>query len=78
MLILIVCLLVFIGLELMVTYSRMGKSMRAVSQNIECCEVVGIDVPQVVLRTFILGACACGAVGRADCAGQRQRLWRDG
>jgi branched-chain amino acid transport system permease protein len=49
-LILIVCLLVFVGLELMVTYSRIGKAMRAVSQNIECCEVVGIDVPQVVLQ----------------------------
>ena len=44
-LIIIVCILVFVGLELMVTYSRMGKAMRAVSQNIECCAVVGIDVP---------------------------------
>ena len=55
-LIVIVCLLVFAGLELMVTYSRMGKAMRAVSQNIECCAVVGIDVGQVALGTFILGA----------------------
>lgn len=55
-LILVVCVLVFIGLELMVTYSRMGKAMRAVSQNVECCEVVGIDVSQIVLRTFVLGA----------------------
>jgi branched-chain amino acid transport system permease protein len=62
-LILIVCLLVFVGLELMVTYSRIGKAMRAVSQNIECCEVVGIDVPQVVLRTFILGAALAALSG---------------
>jgi branched-chain amino acid transport system permease protein len=48
--------MVFVGLELMVTYSRMGKAMRAVSQNIECCAIVGIDVPGVALRTFILGA----------------------
>jgi branched-chain amino acid transport system permease protein len=62
-LIIIVCILVFVGLELMVTYSRMGKAMRAVSQNIECCAVVGIDVPQVALRTFILGACLAALSG---------------
>lgn len=56
LLIVIVCLMVFVGLELMVTYSRMGKAMRAVSQNIEACEVVGIDVGQVVTWTFVLGA----------------------
>ena len=62
-LIIIVCILVFVGLELMVSYSRMGKAMRAVSQNIECCAVVGIDVPQVALRTFILGACLAALSG---------------
>ena len=40
----------------MVNYSRMGKAMRAVSQNIQCCAVVGIDVGQVALWTFVLGA----------------------
>lgn len=62
-LVLVVCLLVFIGLELMVTYSRLGMAMRAVSQNIQCCAVVGIDVPQVVLRTFILGAALAALSG---------------
>src|SRR5258708_35914201 len=47
----------------MVSYSRMGKAMRAVSQNIECCAVVGIDVSQVALRTFILGACLAALSG---------------
>ena len=55
-LILVVCVLVFVGLELLVTYSRWGKAMRAVSQNIECCDVVGIDVKRVVLTTFLLGS----------------------
>lgn len=62
-LILVVCILVFIGLELMVSRTRMGRSMRAVAQNVECCEVVGIGVPQVVLRTFILGAALAGLSG---------------
>lgn len=55
-LILVVCLLVFTSLEMMVTHSRIGKAMRAASQNIECCAVVGIDVPHIVLLTFVLGA----------------------
>lgn len=55
-LIIVVCLVVFVGLELMVTHSRMGKAMRAVSQNIEACDVVGIDVKGVVRFTFVLGA----------------------
>ena len=62
-LILVVCLLVFIGLELMVSYTRLGMAMRAVSQNVECCSVVGIDVPQVVLRTFMLGAALAALSG---------------
>ncbi len=54
-LIIVVCLLVFVGLELMVGFTRMGKAIRAVSQNIEACEVVGIDVKSVVMATFLLG-----------------------
>jgi branched-chain amino acid transport system permease protein len=62
-LILVVCILVFVGLELLVTYSRWGKAMRAVSQNIEACDVVGIDVRQVVLTTFLLGSALAALSG---------------
>ncbi|MDR6871098.1 branched-chain amino acid transport system permease protein [Bosea sp. BE125] len=63
LLIIAVAVLVFFGLELLVTYSRMGKAMRAVSQNVECCAVVGIDVRKVVVRTFVLGAALAGLSG---------------
>jgi branched-chain amino acid transport system permease protein len=53
--IVIATLLVFLGLEVMVRQTRMGKAMRAVSQNIQACHVVGIDVDRVVLATFVLG-----------------------
>ncbi|AJW98813.1 branched-chain amino acid ABC transporter permease [Burkholderia gladioli pv. gladioli] len=48
-------LVMFAGLEWMVRRTRMGKSIRAVSQNPECCQVIGIDVEKVVRQTFILG-----------------------
>ena len=37
--------------------------MRAVSQNIECCEVNGIDVQAVVRRTFLLGTAQAALSG---------------
>lgn len=51
----VVTLAVFAGLEWMVRSTRLGRSIRAVSQNIECCQVNGIDVEQVVRRTFLIG-----------------------
>jgi branched-chain amino acid transport system permease protein len=63
LLILVVCLLVFAGLELMVLYTRMGKAMRAVSQNAEACRIVGVDVQQVVVWTFVLGAALAALAG---------------
>lgn len=55
--IVVACLLVFAALELAVRRTRFGKTMRAVSQNLEACKVVGVDVPRVVVGTFVLG---CG------------------
>lgn len=48
-------LLVFAALECLVRYTQVGKTMRAVSQNVECCQVLGVDVRRVVLVTFVLG-----------------------
>lgn len=46
---------VFAALEYVVRRTRMGKCIRAVSQNTDCCAVNGIDVERVVLSTFVLG-----------------------
>ena len=48
-----VTIVVFVALEWMVRSTRLGRSIRAVSQNIECCQVNGIDVEQVVRRLLI-------------------------
>lgn len=63
LLILVVCLVVFAGLELLVLYTRMGRAMRAVSQNTEACHVVGVDVQQVVVWTFVLGSALAALAG---------------
>ncbi len=59
----LVAVVVFASLEWMVRATRMGKSIRAVSQNIECCQVNGIDVEKVVFRTFLLGTALAALSG---------------
>lgn len=54
---------IFAALEWMVRKTRMGKAIRAVSQNIECCQVNGIDVESVVRRTFLLGTALAALSG---------------
>lgn len=59
----VVALLVFGWLEWMVRRTRMGKSIRAVSLNTECCQINGIDVEKVVRRTFLLGTALAALSG---------------
>jgi len=58
-----VAIVVFATLEWMVRATRMGKSIRAVSQNIEACQVNGIDVEKVVWRTFLIGTALAALSG---------------
>lgn len=46
----------FWALHRLVTRTRVGRAMRAVSQNREACAVVGVDVQRVALVTFALSA----------------------
>lgn len=58
--ILVVVLLVVAGMQWFVKRTKLGKVMRAVSQNREMCAVVGINVRQVALVTFALGGVITG------------------
>lgn len=54
---------VFVGLELMVRHTRLGRTIRAVSQNREACVVVGIDVQRVTRITFCVGIALAAIAG---------------
>jgi branched-chain amino acid transport system permease protein len=58
-----VTIVTFALLECLVRFTRMGKEMRAVSQNAVCCDVIGIDVQRVVRRTFTLGVVLAALAG---------------
>jgi len=60
LLILLVVVIVFIGLQVFVKHTKLGKTMRAVSQNREMCQVVGINVYRIALITFGIGGAITG------------------
>jgi branched-chain amino acid transport system permease protein len=63
LLVVVIAVLSFFGLQLYVRHTRMGKAMRAVSQNKEACRMVGIDVRRIASFTMILGAALCALAG---------------
>lgn len=58
--ILVISLFVVFGLYWFVKNTKLGKVMRAVSQNREMCLVVGINVRQAALLTFVLSGVTTG------------------
>lgn len=50
---------IMLALTYMVSYTRLGKAMRAVSQNPVAAQLMGIDVNYIISVTFIIG----GALG---------------
>lgn len=49
-------------LTLMIRFTRMGKAMRATSQDMAMARLVGVDVNRVIALTFVIGS-ALAAVG---------------
>jgi branched-chain amino acid transport system permease protein len=60
LLILLVVIVIVIGLQWFVRRTKLGKVMRAVSQNREMCVAVGINVRRVALITVALGGAITG------------------
>lgn len=63
LLIIILAFIIFVALYLFVQKTKTGKAMRAVSQNKEACQVIGIDVARISTISFALGAGLSGLGG---------------
>jgi branched-chain amino acid transport system permease protein len=61
--IVVMSLLIMLALSLMVKYTRMGKGMRAVSENKDTAALMGVDVNQIIQRTFFIGSALAGVAG---------------
>jgi len=63
----IIDVLVSIGLMILLTYivkyTKVGKAMRAVSQDKDAAKLMGIDIEKIIMITFIIGGAFAGAAG---------------
>lgn len=58
-----VAIVLMLGMHLVMTQSRLGRSMRAVSENPALAQLVGIDVAAVVRATWAIGGALAAASG---------------
>ncbi len=56
-------LVLLVGLQLIVKYTRFGKGMRAVSQDRDAARLMGVPVDRVIMGTFALGSALAAAGG---------------
>lgn len=61
--ILLVSAFLMIGLQVLVLRTRIGKAMRACSQDIEAAALMGINVNRVISYTFAIGSALAAAGG---------------
>ena len=59
----VLSVLLMVGLYLLVMRTRLGRSMRAVAENKQVAALMGIDVDNVISRTFIISGALAGAAG---------------
>ncbi len=58
-----IALVLMVGLDQLVRRTRQGRAMRAISQDPRACLLMGINVDNVISRTFFLGSALAGAAG---------------
>ena len=59
---------IMVGLTLFTGKTRMGKAMRAVSEDRDAAQLMGINVNQTISMTFAIGSCLAAVAGVLLCA----------
>jgi branched-chain amino acid transport system permease protein len=52
-----------VALDQFVRRTRLGRGVRAVSQDMETAQLMGVDIDRVILLTFLLGGLMAGGAG---------------
>lgn len=63
--ILISAILITIVLGFVMKFTRFGKAVKAISDDIEVAKIIGIDVNKVIVKVFIIGSAIAGVAGIA-------------
>lgn len=59
----VVALVIMLGLMWLVDHTRMGRAMRAVSENPAAATLMGVDINRVISFTFMLGSALAAIAG---------------
>ena len=62
------CILVMVGLTLFTSKTRTGKAMRAVSEDRDAAQLMGINVNQTISTTFAIGSALATVAGVLLCS----------
>ena len=62
-LIIVISVTLMVALQFIVKKTKMGKAMRAVSQDADAARLMGINVDQTISFTFAIGSALAGAAG---------------
>ena len=62
-LIIVITIALMILLTLFIYYTKTGKAMRAVAQDAEAAQLMGIDIDRIISVTFVIGSALAGAAG---------------
>ena len=62
------CVLIMVGLTLFTGKTRMGKAMRAVSEDRDAALLMGINVNQTISLTFAIGSALAAVAGVLLCS----------
>jgi branched-chain amino acid transport system permease protein len=63
LLVIFTALLLMLALDRFVALSRLGRGIRATSQDPETAALMGVDIDRVIMLTFLLGGMLAGAAG---------------
>jgi branched-chain amino acid transport system permease protein len=61
--VIVAALLMLLGLYIFVQRTKVGKAMQAVSEDKDTAALMGIDVDQIIVITFVVGGALAGAAG---------------
>ena len=64
----LVCVAIMVGLTLFTSKTRMGKAMRAVSEDRDAAQLMGINVNQTISLTFAIGSALAAVAGVLLCS----------
>ena len=61
--VMVIAIVMLIGLQFLVTRTKIGRAIRAVSEDKDTATLMGINVDRTIMLTFAIGAAMAGAAG---------------